>query len=99
MLSLLESGLTTIETRRLSRDQIEVLNILNGYEDIDSNMFFKLKEDSMTRGHTAALVKIYCRLDTRTINNWNRLIHVYVNASSVNMFKKIESYLAMAGYT
>ena len=58
-------GLTTLEIRRLRGDLIEVFKILNGYEDIESNISFKLKEDSMTRGHKAALVKPYCRLDTR----------------------------------
>ena len=38
-------------------DQIEVFKIVNGYEDIVRNMFFKLKEDSRTRGHKAASVK------------------------------------------
>ena len=42
-----------------------VLKILNGYEDIDSNIFIEQKEDRMTRGHKAGLVKPYCRLDTR----------------------------------
>ena len=37
---LKECGLTTLETRRLRRDQIEVFKILNGYENIDSNIFF-----------------------------------------------------------
>ena len=37
---LKECGLTTLETRRLRGDQIEVLKILNGYEIIDSNIFF-----------------------------------------------------------
>ena len=54
---LLECGLTTLETRRLRGDLIEVFKILKGYEDIDSKFFFKLVEDSMTRGHKAALVK------------------------------------------
>ena len=35
-----ERGLTTLETRRLKGDQIEVFKILNGYENIDSNIFF-----------------------------------------------------------
>ena len=55
----------------------------------------KIKEDSMTRGHKAVLVKPYCRLDKRklpfsqrAINDWNQLSHDCVNASSVNMFKK-----------
>ena len=32
---LLQCGLTTLETRRLRGDQIEVLKIVNGYEDVD----------------------------------------------------------------
>ena len=35
---LKECGLTTLETRRLRGDQIEVFKILNGYENIDRNM-------------------------------------------------------------
>ena len=31
-------------------DQIEVFKILNGYKNIDRNMFFLLKKDSRTRG-------------------------------------------------
>ena len=31
---------------------------VNGYEDIDRNMFFKFKEGSRTRGRKAALVKV-----------------------------------------
>ena len=37
---LKECGLTTLETRRLRGDQIEAFKILNGYENIDRNMFF-----------------------------------------------------------
>ena len=39
----------TAATRRLRGDQIEVFKIVNGYEDVDRNMFFKLKEGSRTR--------------------------------------------------
>ena len=38
---LKECGLTTLETRRY---QIEVFMILNGYENIDSNFFLKLRK-------------------------------------------------------
>ena len=100
---LLQCGLTTLETRRLRGDQIEVFKIVNGYEDVDRNMFFKLKEGSRTRGHKAALVKEQCRLDMRkysfsqrVINEWNKL----PNASSVNMFKnRIDRYMIRAAYT
>ena len=38
---LKKCGLTTLETRRLRGGQIEVFKILNGYENIDSNIFFR----------------------------------------------------------
>ena len=103
---LKECGLTTLETRRLRGDQIEVFKILNGYGNIDRNMFFSLKKDSRTRGHEVKLVKDQCRLDIRkhsfsqrTINEWNKLSTDCVTASSVNMFKnKVDTYLRRAGY-
>ena len=53
---LKECGLKTLETRRLKGDQIEVFNILNGYENIDYNIFFEIKEGKITRGHNYTLV-------------------------------------------
>ena len=44
---LLQCGLTTLNTRRLRGDQIELFKIVNGYEDVDRYMFFKLKEGSL----------------------------------------------------
>ena len=41
---LKECGLTTLETRKLRGDQIEVFKIWNGYENIDSNIFSKLSK-------------------------------------------------------
>ena len=76
---LKECGLTTLDTRRLRGDQIEVFKILNGYENIDSNIFFEIKESKITRGHNFTLVKKQSRLDVRkfsfsqrTINVWSR---------------------------
>ena len=62
---LKECGLTTLETRRLMGDQTEVFKMLNGYESIDSNMFFEIKESKITRGHNFTLVKKQSRLDVR----------------------------------
>ena len=104
---LKECGLTTLETRRLRGDQIEVFKILNGYENIDRNIFFTVNEERRTRGHGVTLAKKQCRLDIRkfsfsqrTVNEWNRLSADCVGASSVNIFKnKIDIYLRRAGYT
>ena len=84
-----------------------MFKIVNGYEDVDKNMFFKLKEGSRTRGHEAAFAKEQCRFDIRkfsvsqrVINEWNKLPNECVDASSVNMFKnRIDKYLISAGYT
>ena len=102
---LKECGLTTLEIRRLRGDQIEVFKILNGYENIDRNIFFTVKEERRTRGHGVTLAKKQCRLDIRTfsqrtVNEWNILSADCVGASSVNIFKnKIDIYLRRAGYT
>ena len=104
---LKECGLTTLETRRLMGDQIEVFKILKGYENIDSNIFFEIKESKITRGHNFTLVKKQSRLDIRkfsfsqrSINVWNKLSTECVHASSVNVLKnRIDKYLSKAGYT
>ena len=80
-----------------------MVKILNGYENIHSNIFFEIKESRITRGHNFTLVKKQSRLDVRkfsqmTINVWNTLLTEWVHASSVNLFKnKIDKYLVKAG--
>ena len=72
-----------------------MFKILNGYENIDSNIcFLEIKESKITRGHNYTLVKKQSRLDVRkysfsqrTITVWNTLSTDCVHASSVNMFK------------
>ena len=88
-------------------DQIEVFKILNGHENIDANIFFKIKTAKRTGGHDFTLEKEQSRLDVRNcsfsqrrINEWNRLSADCMHSSSINMFKnRIENYLARAGYT
>ncbi len=83
-----------------------MFKILNGYENIDSNIFSEIKEIKITRGHKYMLVKKQSRLDVikyslsqRPIKVWNKLSTDCVHASSVNMFKnKIDKYLAKSGY-
>ena len=38
---LKDCGLTTLETRRLRGDQIEVFKLLKGYDNVDSNNCFQ----------------------------------------------------------
>ena len=57
-----ECGLTTLKTRRLRGDQIDVLEILNGYETIDRNIVFLAKEGRRTRGHGVTIAKKQCIL-------------------------------------
>ena len=85
-----------------------MFKILNGYENIDSNIFsLEIKQSKITRGHNFTLAKKQSRLDVRkfsfsqrTINVWNKLSTDCVHASSVNMFKnKIDKYLVKVGYT
>ena len=65
-----------------------MFSTLNGYENIDSNIFFERK---ITRGHDFTLVKKQSRLDVRkfsfsqrTINVWNKLSTECVHASNNN---------------
>ena len=50
------------------------------FENIDPNIFFKIKTGKITRGHDFTLVKGQSRLDVRkysfsqkTVNEWNKL--------------------------
>ena len=78
---------------------------MNGYTNIDRNIFFSVKEERRTRGHRVTLAKKQCRLDIRkysflqrTVNEWNRLSADCVGANSVNIFKNlIDFYLRRAG--
>ena len=80
---------------------------MNGYENIDRNIVFSIKEERRTRGHGVTLAKKQCSQDVRKIkfsqrivNEWNILSADCVGGSSVNIFKnKMYLYLRRAGYT
>lgn len=92
-------GLTTLETRRLRADLIEVFKIMRGLEGINAGMF-TLRE-GVVRGHALKLFKNRVRLDVgkysfknRVCDEWNCLPEGVVDACSVNVFKgKLDLYL------
>ena len=97
------TGLTTLEKRRDRGDMIEVFKILKGFNKVDSSKFFKLSENTKTRGHTMKLVKTRTRLDcrkyfftNRVIDNWNSLPQYVVDAPSINAFKNRYDSLNLA---
>jgi hypothetical protein len=59
---LQELKLTTLETRRLRGDLIEVFKIFKGFTDIDPSKFFVLSTSEL-RGHTYKLYKQRASLD------------------------------------
>ena len=104
---LKECGLTTLETQILRGDQIKVFKILNGHENIDPNIFVKIKRGKITRGHDFTLVKGESRLDfrkysfsQRIVNEWNKLPADCVHSRSVRMFKnRTDIYLIRTEHT
>ena len=75
-------GLTTLETRFLRADLIEVFKILRGFENLDPDRFFQVIGDGMVlRGGTVLNCsrKRYCldvgkfKFASRVCDEWNRL--------------------------
>src|SRR5664279_2348951 len=96
-------NLTTLETRMLRGDLIEVLKILKGFDDVDSSRFFDLSSERRTRGHMLKLFKPGCNLDCRkfvfsqkVINIWNSLDGDIVACDSVNSFKSRVEWCRLA---
>ena len=56
-------NLTTIETRRIRGDLIEVHRIMNGIEGIDCKLLFSKAPYDGTRGHTMKLERNVMHLD------------------------------------
>ena len=97
--------LTTLETRRLRADLVEVFKILNGLEGVTEESFFQ-RRTSTTRGHSLKLFKERTRLDVakyyfgnRTCNMWNALTEEVIQAKTVDEFKgKLDKNLKSRGF-
>ena len=98
--------LTTLETRRIRGDLIEVYKIMQGLTDLNPEDLFKFSTNNL-RDHRYKLYKPRVRTDTgkfsfsfRVVNLWKALPDEVVSAVSVNSFKnKIDNViiLSMAG--
>ena len=92
-------NLTSLETRRLRGDLIEVYKIVKGFDDINSSKFFKFSETNL-RGHDLKLYK--SRFNTnigkfafsnRIVDEWNLLALGIISSNTVLNFKiKLDQY-------
>ena len=97
--------LTTLETRRLRGDLIEVFKICKGLDFVEPSLFFTFST-APTRGHTLKLVKPRCHLDIRkfsfahrVVDMWNSLDDDIVACDSINGFKnRIDKFLNGRGF-
>ena len=98
-------GLTTLKTRRVRGDLIEVFKIMHGYDDISKDRFFKLRNSERLRGNSLSLEVPISRLDVRKycfsqriVSVWNRLPESVVLSASVNTFKNRVDTLITNGF-
>ena len=97
--------LTTLVTRRVRGDLIEVFRIINAFEEVDFNISLKIASSTNLRGHSLKLYKHNLRLDTRkyffsqrVIDMWNKLDTDVIACRRVTIFKKyLENYIFNQG--
>ena len=84
-------GLTTLETKFVRADLIEVYKIFNGLDSLDPGRFF-VWYVGVTRGHSFKLFKKRVSLDVgrykfgnRVCNEWNLLTEDVVSAGSLKL--------------
>ena len=56
-------------------ERIEIIKMLNGYENIDRNIYLSVNEDRRTRGHEVTLAKVQWRPDTTKSTFHNRTVN------------------------
>jgi hypothetical protein len=97
---LRELGITTLETRRLRGDLIEVFKMLNGFDVVNVHDLFTLSSGTL-RGHNCKLFKSRFNTDigkfsfaNRVVNEWNLLTQDIIDCKTVDQFKiKLDRYL------
>lgn len=102
---LMQLNLTTLETRRLRGDLIEVFKIVRGFSHVDFNSFFQLAKFNF-RNHKFKLNKDRFNKDigkfcfvNRVVDVWNSLDEEVVLSDSVNIFKnRIDKFFELRGY-
>jgi hypothetical protein len=90
---LRELGLTTLATRRLRGDLIQIFKIMKGFDSIHL-LRNPLSHNTRTRGHCYKLSVEFCKHDARSYFLLNRVHHVWnslpdtiIMATSINEFK------------
>jgi hypothetical protein len=90
---LCQLNLTTLETRRLRGDLIEVYKLVHGLEDISADKFFVLSSGNL-RGHRFKLFKKRFSsnigkysFSNRVVDVWNKLPDNIVSCNTVASFK------------
>ena len=100
-------NLTTLKTRRLRGDLIEVFKILKGTDDLPKYYLFQMRSEDKNRlrGHSLMLEIPKARLNIRKnsfplriVSEWNRLPSALVDADSVNILKnRIDEHFRRIG--
>ena len=87
-------NLPTLSYRRFRADMITTYNIFHNNVNLDSNEFFQLRVNSITRGHNYKIFKPHAQrlvrshyFSHRVINHWNNLPCNVANATSTEEFK------------
>ena len=86
-------NITTLETRRLRGDLIEVFKIVKGVDNVNFRNFFHLSTTGL-RGHSLKIFKPSFKHDVgkytfsdRVIDCWNRLPENIIDCESLDNFK------------
>ena len=96
---LIKLNLTTLETRRLRGDLIEVFKMYKGFDNVNMHDYFTLSVNNL-RGNSCKLFKPRINTDVgkfsfanRVINEWNLLSDDILSCCTVDKFKnKLDHY-------